>query len=239
MASEIARLAQLSRGQFALDVATGTGLIARALARTSDRVTGVDISPGLLTIAQSRSNGVTPLVLGDAHRLPFRDRSFDLVTCGVSLSHFAEVSVALREVYRLLRPGGRFITSAWANEGRSPSKLAAIEARRRFLADKESTFEGAFGNELWADVRRGSKVLRQAGFDIVQVRTLPLSGEYKSHSEAIEAALAWPVTRYRIAQLPEREQRRLRAETASAIRQIDDLTWRSEVHYYEAVRSAV
>jgi ubiquinone/menaquinone biosynthesis C-methylase UbiE len=164
MAAEIARLAQLSRGQSALDVATGTGLIARALARTSDCVTGIDMSPGVLAIAQSRSRGETPLVLGDAHRLPFRDGSFELVTCGVSLSHFSEVSVALREVYRLLQPGGRFITSAWANGGRSPSKAAAIETRRRFLGGKESTFEGSFGNEVWANVRRGSKALRQAGW---------------------------------------------------------------------------
>ena len=236
MAAEIARRANLSSGRLALDIATGTGLVARALAHAAASVVGVDISLGILRAASGRSQGQIPFVAGDAHRLPFRARTFDLVTCAISLTHFSDVQTALREVHRLLRPGGRFITSAWATEGENPTKAAAVRVRQRFLPEREITFGGSFGNELWADVARGRAALRRAGFAKIQVATLPLSGAYSNHKEALEAALAWPVTRYRIAQLSPTQQRKLREETAAAIRRVSDLRWRSDLHYYQATR---
>jgi len=236
MAEEVARLATLSGGQFVLDLATGTGLIARTLSRIMDFVIGVDISLGVLKLAYLQSKGKIPLIAGDAHKLPFLDQCFDLVTCGVSLSHFLNVSAALREANRVLRSGGRFITSAWGTEGENQSKSAAVEVRRKFLADKETTFRGSFNENLWADVEGAREALTQAGFVDIQVNTHELSGEYKSHEEAIETALAWPITRYRVAQLTPLGQRKLKEETASVIRQVEDLHWRSEVHYYVASR---
>jgi SAM-dependent methyltransferase len=239
MAEEITRLAGLSGWQSALDLATGTGLIARALARLDGFVIGVDFSPGILRIADTQSKRDIQFVSGDAHKLPFKDQCFDLVTCGVSLSHFLDVTAALGEVLRLLRPGGRFITSAWGSGGENLSKEAAVEVRQKFLEERQVTFGGLFSEDLWADTERGSETLERAGFGDVQVTTSPISGEYTSHEDAIETALAWPITRYRIAQLPDADQARLREETAAAIRQVEDLRWRTEVHYYEAVRSRV
>jgi SAM-dependent methyltransferase len=236
MADEMARLAGSKSVQLALDLATGTGLIARAVAPFAESVAGIDISPGMLGRARGQTGGKIAFVSGDAHRLPFKDACFDLVTCGVSLTHFSDVSVALGEVRRLLRPGGRFITSAWGSGVYSPAKAAAVGVRKKFLAEKGITFGGSFGDELWADGEQGSKALRAAGFEDVQVNTSALTGEYRDHSEAIEIALAWPVTRYRIAQLALHEQRRLREETELAIGRVDDLRWRSEVHYYQAAR---
>lgn len=234
MADEIVGLAGLRGGESVLDLATGTGLIARAAAEAAGAVVGADISLGMLARARSLSAGALPFVAGDAHRLPFGDRSFDLVVCGLSLSHFGEVSVALGEIRRVLRPKGRFLTSAWGSEGENPSKAAAVEVRQRFLEDRALTFDGAFGRAVWADVERGRDTLRRAGFARVQVTTRPLSGEYLDAAEAIEAALAWPLTRYRIARLSPADQRRLKAETAAAIREVNDLRWQSEIHYYLA-----
>lgn len=73
----------------------------------------------------------------------------------------------------------------------------------------------------------------------IQVITYPISGEYASHEEAIETALAWSITSYRIAQLSNADQARLWEETAAAILQVEDLRWRTEVHYYEATRSVI
>ena len=103
MADEIVGLAKLSGGEQVLDIATGTGLIARKMAQFTDSVIGIDISLGVLAIAQSLSAGEIPFVTGDAHRMPFKDRCFDLVTCGLSLSHFSDASAALGEVHRVLR----------------------------------------------------------------------------------------------------------------------------------------
>jgi SAM-dependent methyltransferase len=239
MAERVAALAQPERGQCALDLATGTGLIARALAQFTDSVVGADISQGILRLAHKYSEESIPYVVADAHRLPIMDQSFDLVTCGVSLSHFSDVTVALGEVRRVLRPGGQFITSAWSNEGENQSKAAAVEVRKQILTEREISFGGSFSEELWADVGRGREALMQAGFVDVGVTSLPLSGSYANHSEATEAALAWPVTRYRIAQLARADQRILREETAAAIAGVDDLSWLIGIHYYQATRPGV
>lgn len=234
MAEQVARLAKLGGGELALDLATGTGLIARGLGRFRGSVVGVDISLGMLRRAQRQAGQEIRFVVGDALHLPFQDQCFDLVTCGVSLSHFPDVSMALAEVRRALRPGGRFVTSAWGTKGVNPSKEAAVEIRNRYLAAREATFGCEFGEEAWADPGKGSEVLRQAGFRDVRVESADISGEYADHSQAIEAASAWPLTRYRIAQLSPEDQETLRAETEAAIRHVKDLRWRSEVHYYQA-----
>ncbi len=236
MANEIVGLGRLKGGELVLDLATGTGLIARTAAQSMASVIGVDISLGVLEIARSLSAGEVPLVVGDAHRLPFVNHCFDLVICGLSLSHFSDVSVTLGEVRRVLRSKGQFITSTWGGEDENPSKAAAVKVRRRFLEDRDLTFGGTFGEEVWANAKRGCETLRLAGFADVQVTTLLLTGKYRNSSDAVEAALAWPLTRYRIARLDPTDQRRLKEETAAAILEVDDLRWQTKIHYYQAVR---
>lgn len=148
MAKGITQIAGLSSWELALDLATGTGLIAGELARLDRSVIGVDLSPGILRIADAQSRREIQFVSGDAHELPFKDRCFDLVTCGVSLSHFLNVMTALGEIHRLLRPGGRFITSAWGSEGENLSKEAAVEVRQKFLEEREITLGGSFDEDL-------------------------------------------------------------------------------------------
>lgn len=236
IADEIAERAGLKGWERVLDLATGSGYIARTLARAGATVTGMDISLGMLTRAGILSKAEIPFIVGDAHGLPFRNECCDLVTCGLSLTHFSDVDVALREILRVMRPQGQFITSAWGSEGQNPSKAAAVSVRKRFLEDRELTFAGAFGNDLWEDATRGSETLRQAGFVDVRVTTMELSGTYRNSGEAIDAALAWPLTRYRIARLDAAEQQKLLEETTAATLKVNDLSWRSAVHIYQASR---
>lgn len=241
MADEMIRMVGLKGGilnkgldSAVLDLATGTGLIARGMREFTQAVVGIDISLGMLVRAQHLAAGEIPFILGDGHCLPFREQCFDIVTCGISLSHFSDIPKALEEVKRVLRPGGSFITSAWGSEGENPSKAAAIEVRRRFLKEREVLYGGSFSEEMWEDVEQGCEVLRQAGFTDVQVRTQSLCGEYRNPSEAVETALAWPLTRYRIAQMDASDQEKLRQETAAAINEVGDLRWQAEIHYYQA-----
>ncbi len=236
MADEMVGMGKLKGGEQVLDLATGTGLIARSVAQFTNSVIGIDISLGMLESALSLSAGEIPFVTGNALRLPFIDGRFDLVTCGLSLSHFSDGAVALGEVRRVLRPRGRFITSAWGIDGTNPSKEAAVVVRRGFLEDREDVLEGKFSEELWADTEQGSETLRQASFADVRVTTRLMSGEYRGRAEAVETALAWPLTRYRIARLDDKDQQRLRDETAAAILKAGDLHWQSEIHYYEGSR---
>ena len=99
--------AGLGPGMKCLDVAVGTGLVAReAVTLVGDpaAVTGLDPSPGML--AQAAKAVRIALVVGRAEGLPFEDRSFDFVSMGYALRHVSDVAVTMREFVRVLRPGG-------------------------------------------------------------------------------------------------------------------------------------
>jgi demethylmenaquinone methyltransferase/2-methoxy-6-polyprenyl-1,4-benzoquinol methylase len=99
--------AGLRPGMDVLDVATGTGLVAReAVAVLGDprRVVGLDPSAGML---HARSTGIDPLaVQGTAESLPFDAASFDFLSMGFALRHMADLTVVFSEFRRVLRPGG-------------------------------------------------------------------------------------------------------------------------------------
>jgi demethylmenaquinone methyltransferase/2-methoxy-6-polyprenyl-1,4-benzoquinol methylase len=94
----------------ALDIATGTGLVARSAASMLDGrggMVGLDASIGMLRQAEKHAG--MPLVQGLAERLPFRSASFDFASMGYALRHVADLGVAFRECLRVLKPGGRLL----------------------------------------------------------------------------------------------------------------------------------
>ncbi|MBV9625532.1 MAG: bifunctional demethylmenaquinone methyltransferase/2-methoxy-6-polyprenyl-1,4-benzoquinol methylase UbiE [Acidobacteria bacterium] len=103
----------LSRpGVQVLDLCCGTGDMAFALYREGPRarITGADFSHPMLTRARAKSpprtGGMVTWVEADALRLPFADQSFDLVTSAFGLRNLADYDLGLREIWRVLRPGG-------------------------------------------------------------------------------------------------------------------------------------
>ncbi|MCA9878985.1 MAG: ubiquinone/menaquinone biosynthesis methyltransferase [Thermomicrobiales bacterium] len=100
----------------ALDIATGTGDLALALERAGfARVVGLDFSAPMLAEAARKAQaqpGAASLVTwleGDAMALPFADETFDAVTVGFGLRNMPDYLGALREVVRVLKPGGTFV----------------------------------------------------------------------------------------------------------------------------------
>ena len=94
-------------GQRILDVATGTGMVAQALARRGAVVTALDQSEAMLGVARSRQlKGVT-FVQGEAERLPFEDASFDALTFTYLLRYVDDPQATLCELARVIAPGGR------------------------------------------------------------------------------------------------------------------------------------
>jgi demethylmenaquinone methyltransferase/2-methoxy-6-polyprenyl-1,4-benzoquinol methylase len=110
---EAARLAVGGSGaDRALDVATGTGDLALALAAAGARfVVGLDFACPMVRAAAAKARGRpgVALAVGDALRLPFADARFDACTVAFGLRNMADYEAALREMSRVLRPGGRLV----------------------------------------------------------------------------------------------------------------------------------
>lgn len=109
----IAAMAQVSAGARVLDVATGAGHTALALAEHTAMTVAADLTRAMLlearTLAAARGVRELRLLECDAHALPFAEKSFDVVACRRAAHHFAQIDVALAEFRRVLCDGGRLI----------------------------------------------------------------------------------------------------------------------------------
>lgn len=122
--------AGLQEGMKVLDVAVGTGAVARAAASIvgpSGGVVGVDPSTGML--AQARRKLRIPLVQGVAEGLPFRGGLFDALTMGYALRHVSGLSPTFAEYFRVLRPGGLLIVLDFAR----PNSRIGLRLGRLYL----------------------------------------------------------------------------------------------------------
>ena len=109
----LVKKANLNDGDQALDICCGTGDISQLLLKavgSPGTVIGLDFSPGMLEIAAERNRGGSAaFIQGDAMVLPAKSDSLDVVTVGYGLRNLVNISDCLQEVYRVLKPGGRFL----------------------------------------------------------------------------------------------------------------------------------
>jgi demethylmenaquinone methyltransferase / 2-methoxy-6-polyprenyl-1,4-benzoquinol methylase len=118
-----AELARLGPGDRALDVATGTGDLALALARRtgpSGEVIGSDFSEAMLERARAKAHGAVRFELADALDLPYPDDSFDAATVGFGARNFSDLPRGLRAMVRVVRPGGRVVVLEITTPTRPP-----------------------------------------------------------------------------------------------------------------------
>lgn len=134
-AGPVADAARVTRGQQVLDVACGTGALTRELAARvapGGAVTGLDLNEGMLGVARRR----TPSVAwehGEAEALPFDEDRFDAVTCQFGLMFFRDRKQAIREMLRVLRPGGRLAVAVWDKLENVPGYAAASALLHRLF----------------------------------------------------------------------------------------------------------
>jgi len=118
-ASRLVQSANPQLGERVLDVACGTGVVARHIAPlvgSNGRVSGLDLNPNMLAVARAtaeRDGLVIEWFEGRAEKLPFPDGSFDLVMCQFGLMFFADRLAALTELRRVLTNSGRISLSVW------------------------------------------------------------------------------------------------------------------------------
>jgi ubiquinone/menaquinone biosynthesis C-methylase UbiE len=170
--------AALQAGERILDAACGTGIVARLAAqqlRGTGRVIGLDLNPGMITLAQSLPlGGGTPIEWreGNLEALPFAEREFDVVLCQQGLQFCADRAAAVRQMRRVLRPGGRLLLSVWRDLEHCPYNAAVVSGVTHYVsaeAGKRMSAPCSLGNleELRAlltaagfdDIRLGSHVL--------------------------------------------------------------------------------
>lgn len=158
-APRVAEAAHTGPGDRALDVACGTGVLARALfarAGTSGVVDGLDPDPGMLAVAALSAPAIT-WQQGVAEALPYPDQSFDVVASQFGLMFFANRATAVAEMVRVLAPGGRLAVAVWGPLESSPGyrdevallertagKQAADAVRVPFLLGDRQTLAATF-----------------------------------------------------------------------------------------------
>lgn len=176
----------------ALDVATGTGDFAFDLARkpSVSRVVGLDYTPEMLAIAirKAERNGVArtkPLsfVVGDAHALPFDDAQFICATVGFGVRNFIDVPKALREMARVVMPGGKVVILEIVRvEGKGPWKRLFPFYFRRVMpllggllaGDREAYSYLPESVQAFRSASEFTHMMKEAGLQHVRHRKLAL-----------------------------------------------------------------
>ncbi len=111
-AAPVVEAAGIAAGDRVLDVACGTGVLALEARRRGATVTGLDRNAGMLAVARTKAGDID-WVEGMAESLPMRDATFDAVVSQFGLMFFEDRVAALREMRRVLKPGGRMAVAVW------------------------------------------------------------------------------------------------------------------------------
>lgn len=149
------------RGDRALDVACGTGVVARLLAQrvsVMGEVIGLDLDPAMLSVARSapRLSGSAAIDWdeGSATSLPYEEEHFDIITCQQGLPYFANRATAMTEMYRVLGLSGRVSMMVWRAIEHSPGFAAFADLMERYAgADAAGTIRAPFCLDKAEDLR--------------------------------------------------------------------------------------
>jgi ubiquinone/menaquinone biosynthesis C-methylase UbiE len=177
LAATLIEAAELRAGERVLDVACGTGVVARLAARRvgpTGAVTGVDLNPGMLAVAREATPSSTSIEWHEANaeELGLPDDTYDVVLCQMGLQFFADKAGALGEMRRVLKPGGRLVLNL---PGPTPRALAVMaDALGRHVAPATAGFVHAVFSLHDPEAIRA--LLADAGFQgvITQVATRTL-----------------------------------------------------------------
>ncbi len=184
----------LHPGDRMLDVACGTGIVARLAVPTvgiTGRVAGVDLNAGMLDVAKRQSPPDEAEIdwrQGDAAALPFLDESFDIVFCQQGLQFFPDKLRALQEMRRVLAPGGRLALCIWRTIEHSPCNLAISTALARHI-DAEAAARMQAPHAL-GDATVLRTLIGDAGFGRVEIHEATVTRRMLPPEQAIPGHLA-------------------------------------------------
>ena len=172
LATDLIHLAALRTGERVLDVACGTGVVARLASQQvgdNGSVAGLDVNPGMLAVARSATPQDMPIEWHEANAedMPFPDASFDVVLCQMGLQFMPDEHAALREMWRVLVPGGRLILNM---PGPTPRLFTIMEeALARHIGSQAARFvDQVFSLHDTAEIQN---LASSAGFLDVSLRS--------------------------------------------------------------------
>jgi ubiquinone/menaquinone biosynthesis C-methylase UbiE len=173
-AEDLVGRAQPQAGEAVLDIACGTGVVARLAGKrmAQGHVTGLDLNKGMLAVARTLPSEGVPIdwIEGSALDLPFPAGKFDLVLCQLGLQFFPDQGRALREMRRVLSPSGRIALSVYSPIERTPGANAFVLALDRVLGPNASRIKR--GEHSFSAPDELQALLLEAGFAEVEVQTV-------------------------------------------------------------------
>ena len=168
-----------------LDLGCGTGIVARVLRERlggAANIVGIDANALMIEKARATAPEID-FREGNAMALPFTDGSFDLVLCQEMLQFVPDRLAALREVRRVLNPGGRFITSTWRPRSEQPLFEALGRVAERHLGQSNDARWSLDGPEL-------ARALAEAGFADIRLETVSFTDRFQEFSARMNAMAA-------------------------------------------------
>jgi demethylmenaquinone methyltransferase/2-methoxy-6-polyprenyl-1,4-benzoquinol methylase len=164
-------------GERVLDLAAGSGVSTVEFARTGAWCVAADFSLGMLSVGRKRG---VPLVAADALRLPFRDGAFDAVTILFGLRNLADPGQGLREMLRVVRPGGRLVVCEFSTPTWQPFRSVYLNYLMRALpsiaravsSNPDAYVYLAESIRAWPDQRGLAELIAESGWSSVAWRNL-------------------------------------------------------------------
>ncbi|WP_371527813.1 demethylmenaquinone methyltransferase [Streptomyces sp. NBC_01283] len=176
---EVAKAVDARPAQKVLDLAAGTATSSQPFARAGAYVVPCDFSLGMLQVGKARHPWM-PFTAGDATKLPFKDDTFDAVTISFGLRNVHETDQALREMYRVTKPGGRVVICEFSHATWAPFRTVYEEYLMRALPPVARTVSSnpdayvylAESIRSWPDQPTLAARLQDAGWSKVAWRNL-------------------------------------------------------------------
>jgi SAM-dependent methyltransferase len=181
----LTEIAAVKPGDAVLDVACGTGIVARtasAIVGTEGRIVGVDLNEAMLAVA-SRVRPDLEWRQGDVARLPFTDGEFDVVLCQMALMFFPDRERALREMGRVVRPNGTVAVCVPASLDAQPAYGPFVEMAVRHAGPEAVSLLSAY----WTcgDLAALTAVIESAGLRVTDARTVAGVARFASPDELV------------------------------------------------------
>lgn len=188
-APKVADAVSVGKGERVLDVACGTGILAREMLRRvglRGRVAAIDAVPGMIEVAKQ----IAPAVEwheGKAESLPFADDSFDVVVSQFGLMFFTDRTRAIQEMLRVLTSGGRFAVAVWDSLENIPAYASAVELLQRTAGQQAA--DALRAPFVLGDQTELTKMFSEVGANSIEVTTHPGTALFPSIRMMVEAEL--------------------------------------------------